>query len=86
MEQAGKADFDLLEKKAIAWGEPKVGSAKQVTPILDCLRVIEFDVFVNNVCVVWKWNAGVGGDDFPICNIAYDSIFIPSFLSFSFCF
>lgn len=30
MKQAGKADFDLLEKKAIAWGEPKVGSAKQV--------------------------------------------------------
>lgn len=53
MEQAGKADFDLLEKKAIAWGEPKVGSAKQVTPILDCLGVIEFDVFVNTMFVLY---------------------------------
>lgn len=29
--EAGKADFNLLEKKVIEWGEPKVGSAKQVT-------------------------------------------------------
>lgn len=28
--QAGKADFDYLEKKAIELGEPKVASAKQV--------------------------------------------------------
>ena len=28
--QAGKADFEMLEKKAIEWGEPKVPSAKQV--------------------------------------------------------
>ncbi|KAG6410472.1 hypothetical protein SASPL_128533 [Salvia splendens] len=28
-QEAGKADFDLLEKKTIQWGEPKVGSAKQ---------------------------------------------------------
>ncbi|XP_050219204.1 xylose isomerase [Mercurialis annua] len=27
--EAGKADFDMLEKKAIEWGEPKVPSAKQ---------------------------------------------------------
>ncbi|KAK6127038.1 hypothetical protein DH2020_039216 [Rehmannia glutinosa] len=27
--EAGKADFELLEKKAIEWGEPKVASAKQ---------------------------------------------------------
>ncbi|KAL5699287.1 xylose isomerase [Ranunculus cassubicifolius] len=27
--EAGKADFDLLEKKAMEWGEPKVPSAKQ---------------------------------------------------------
>ncbi|KAL0428275.1 UNVERIFIED_CONTAM: Xylose isomerase [Sesamum latifolium] len=27
--EAGKADFEVLEKKAIAWGEPKVASAKQ---------------------------------------------------------
>ncbi|PWA76423.1 Xylose isomerase [Artemisia annua] len=27
--EAGKADFDLLEKKAIEWGEPKVPSGKQ---------------------------------------------------------
>ncbi|GER52635.1 xylose isomerase family protein [Striga asiatica] len=27
--EAGKADFDYLEKKAIEWGEPKVASAKQ---------------------------------------------------------
>ncbi|KAK6942405.1 hypothetical protein RJ641_027782 [Dillenia turbinata] len=27
--EAGKADFDLLEKKAKEWGEPKVPSAKQ---------------------------------------------------------
>lgn len=32
--QAGKADFDYLEKKAIEWGEPKVPSAKQVTPYI----------------------------------------------------
>ena len=29
-QQAGKADFELLEKKAMEWGEPKVPSAKQV--------------------------------------------------------
>lgn len=29
--QAGKADFDFLEKKVKEWGEPKVASAKQVT-------------------------------------------------------
>jgi len=29
--QAGKADFDYLEKKVKEWGEPKVASAKQVT-------------------------------------------------------
>ena len=28
--QAGKADFEFLEKKAIEWGEPKVPSGKQV--------------------------------------------------------
>ncbi|KAG5563749.1 hypothetical protein RHGRI_000076 [Rhododendron griersonianum] len=27
--EAGKADFELLEKKAMEWGEPKVPSAKQ---------------------------------------------------------
>ncbi|RZC73783.1 hypothetical protein C5167_049264 [Papaver somniferum] len=27
--EAGKADFEALEKKAMEWGEPKVGSAKQ---------------------------------------------------------
>ncbi|XP_022842364.1 xylose isomerase [Olea europaea var. sylvestris] len=27
--EAGKADFDMLEKKAMQWGEPKVSSAKQ---------------------------------------------------------
>ncbi|KAA8535486.1 hypothetical protein F0562_030489 [Nyssa sinensis] len=27
--EAGKADFDMLEKKAMEWGEPKVPSAKQ---------------------------------------------------------
>ncbi|KAK4404524.1 Xylose isomerase [Sesamum angolense] len=27
--EAGKGDFDLLEKKAIEWGEPTVASAKQ---------------------------------------------------------
>ncbi|MEI4856004.1 xylose isomerase, partial [Klebsiella pneumoniae] len=27
--EAGKADFDLLEKAAMEWGEPKVPSAKQ---------------------------------------------------------
>ncbi|XP_038699700.1 xylose isomerase [Tripterygium wilfordii] len=27
--EAGKADFDFLEKKAMEWGEPKVPSAKQ---------------------------------------------------------
>lgn len=30
MWQAGKADFETLEKKAMEWGEPKVPSAKQV--------------------------------------------------------
>lgn len=29
-QQAGKADFELLEKKAMEWGEPTVASAKQV--------------------------------------------------------
>lgn len=28
--QAGKVDFETLEKKAMEWGEPKVPSAKQV--------------------------------------------------------
>ncbi|KAH9806044.1 Xylose isomerase [Citrus sinensis] len=28
--EAGKADFEMLEKKAMEWGEPKVPSAKQV--------------------------------------------------------
>ncbi|KAE8689543.1 Xylose isomerase [Hibiscus syriacus] len=28
--EAGKANFEMLEKKAIEWGEPKVASAKQV--------------------------------------------------------
>ncbi|CAA2980105.1 xylose isomerase [Olea europaea subsp. europaea] len=28
--EAGKVDFDTLEKKAIEWGEPKVSSAKQI--------------------------------------------------------
>lgn len=28
--QAGKGDFEMLEKKAMEWGEPKVPSAKQV--------------------------------------------------------
>lgn len=28
--QAGKADFEYLEKKALEWGEPKVPSGKQV--------------------------------------------------------
>lgn len=32
--QAGKADFEYLEKKAIEWGEPKVPSGKQVLKIL----------------------------------------------------
>ncbi|TYI29341.1 hypothetical protein ES332_A05G309900v1 [Gossypium tomentosum] len=27
--EAGKADFEMLEKKAMEWGEPKVASAKQ---------------------------------------------------------
>ncbi|XVF24410.1 hypothetical protein REPUB_Repub13aG0125500 [Reevesia pubescens] len=27
--EAGKADFEMLEKKAMEWGEPKVSSAKQ---------------------------------------------------------
>ncbi|PPD74082.1 hypothetical protein GOBAR_DD28988 [Gossypium barbadense] len=27
--EAGKADFEMLEKKAVEWGEPKVASAKQ---------------------------------------------------------
>lgn len=30
LEQAGKGDFEYLEKKAMEWGEPKVPSAKQV--------------------------------------------------------
>lgn len=30
LEQAGKGDFEYLEKKAIEWGEPRVPSAKQV--------------------------------------------------------
>ncbi|CAI9765748.1 unnamed protein product [Fraxinus pennsylvanica] len=29
--EAGKADFDMLEKKAMEWGEPKVSSAKQAS-------------------------------------------------------
>lgn len=28
--EAGKADFEYLEKKAMEWGEPKIPSAKQV--------------------------------------------------------
>lgn len=28
--KAGKADFEMLEKKTIEWGEPRVPSAKQV--------------------------------------------------------
>ncbi|KAK8293883.1 hypothetical protein V6Z11_D06G219200 [Gossypium hirsutum] len=27
--EAGKADFEMLEKKAMEWGEPTVASAKQ---------------------------------------------------------
>lgn len=34
LQQAGKADFELLEKKALEWGEPKVPSGKQVRPFL----------------------------------------------------
>ncbi|KAJ7955751.1 xylose isomerase family protein [Quillaja saponaria] len=30
--EAGKADFELLEKKAMEWGEPKVASGKQELP------------------------------------------------------
>ena len=30
LQQAGKADFEMLEKKVKEWGEPKVASAKQV--------------------------------------------------------
>lgn len=30
LQQAGKADFEMLEKKAMEWGEPKVLSSKQV--------------------------------------------------------
>ena len=29
-QQAGKGDFETLEKLAMKWGEPKVPSAKQV--------------------------------------------------------
>lgn len=36
--QAGKADFEYLEKKAMEWGEPKVPSAKQVNK--DTFRVL----------------------------------------------
>lgn len=36
--QAGKGDFEYLEKKAMEWGEPKVPSAKQVMQIIElCL-------------------------------------------------
>lgn len=40
--QAGKADFDFLYKKAIEWGEPKVPSAKQVSPVKNLLLVGAF--------------------------------------------
>ena len=36
LHQAGKADFDMLEKKAFELGEPKVASAKQVIKLGVC--------------------------------------------------
>ncbi|KAL0289750.1 UNVERIFIED_CONTAM: Xylose isomerase [Sesamum calycinum] len=54
-EEAGKADFEVLEKKAIAWGEPKVASAKQRT----CLELDNINKHLNRV----------GGDDISICAI-----------------
>lgn len=45
-QQAGKADFELLEKKAMEWGEPTVASAKQVK-----LKLSQYSLY-QLICII----------------------------------
>ena len=53
--QAGKGDFEYLEKKAMEWGEPKVPSAKQVFEtfvyVTLCLYTSVFIYVHKSTCV-----------------------------------
>lgn len=47
-QQAGEANFELLEKKAIEWGEPNVPSAKQVIKLFHSFFFIWIKCFSNH--------------------------------------
>lgn len=56
-QQAGKADFEMLEKKAKEWGEPKVPSAKQVMQIFWCMYLCYRRILCAiKIEVNWKQN------------------------------
>ncbi|KAK9059519.1 hypothetical protein SSX86_020223 [Deinandra increscens subsp. villosa] len=70
--EVGNADFDLLEKKAMEWGEPQVPSGKQVSvkllPKICFIFSRFFDDFKDHV-LIFLICAGTRGDDFSICNV-----------------
>ncbi|KAA3453487.1 xylose isomerase-like [Gossypium australe] len=48
IEVAGKADFEMLEKKAMEWGEPKVASAKQELAEMIFQSALQFQAMVGD--------------------------------------